>query len=26
MILAYGGRKHLTDWQANHAIKETGVS
>ncbi|MEW2426040.1 replication-relaxation family protein [Streptomyces nigra] len=28
MILAYGGRKHLTDWQVevNHAIKETGLS
>jgi len=27
MILAYGGRKHLTDWQVegNHAIKETGL-
>ncbi|MFF5523067.1 hypothetical protein [Streptomyces coeruleorubidus] len=26
MIPAYGGRKHLTDWQVevNHAIKETG--
>ncbi|MFC4506164.1 replication-relaxation family protein [Streptomyces vulcanius] len=28
MILAFGGRKHLTDWQVevNHAIKETGLS
>ncbi|MER6029844.1 hypothetical protein [Streptomyces sp. NPDC001851] len=28
MMLAYGGRKHLTDWQmeVNHAIKETGLS
>ncbi|WP_086741807.1 replication-relaxation family protein [Streptomyces glaucescens] len=28
MILAYGGRKHLTDWQVevNHAIKETGLT
>ncbi|WP_019711928.1 replication-relaxation family protein [Streptomyces xinghaiensis] len=28
MILGYGGRKHLTDWQVevNHAIKETGLS
>ncbi|MGK5696963.1 replication-relaxation family protein [Streptomyces sp. URMC 128] len=28
MILAYGGRKYLTDWQVevNHAIKETGLS
>ncbi|MFH8805424.1 replication-relaxation family protein [Streptomyces sp. NPDC017936] len=28
MILAYGGRKHLTDRQVevNHAIKETGLS
>lgn len=28
MILAYGGREHLTDWQVevNHAIKETGLS
>jgi Replication-relaxation len=28
LILAYGGRKHLTDWQVevNHAIKETGLS
>jgi hypothetical protein len=28
MILAYGGRKHLTDWQVevNHAIKETSLS
>ncbi|MFE9627600.1 replication-relaxation family protein [Streptomyces sp. NPDC006527] len=28
MILAYGGRKHLTDWQVevNHAVKGTGLS
>ncbi|MFI8308461.1 replication-relaxation family protein [Streptomyces sp. NPDC085927] len=28
MILAYGGRQHLTDWQVevNHTIKETGLS
>lgn len=28
MILAYGGRKYLADWQVevNHAIKETGLS
>ncbi|MFD4610410.1 replication-relaxation family protein [Streptomyces sp. NPDC058440] len=28
MILAFGGRQHLTDWQVevNHAIKETGLS
>ncbi|MFG2387104.1 replication-relaxation family protein [Streptomyces avermitilis] len=28
MILAFGGRDHLTDWQVevNHAIKETGLS
>ncbi len=28
MILAYGGRTHLTDWQVgvHHAIKETGLS
>ncbi len=28
MILAYGGRRHLTGWQVevNHAIKETGLS
>jgi hypothetical protein len=28
MILAYGGRTHLTDWQVevNHAVKETGLS
>ncbi|MEU6511966.1 replication-relaxation family protein, partial [Streptomyces sp. NPDC046942] len=28
MILAFGGRKYLTDWQVevNHAIKETGLT
>ncbi|MFB7501760.1 replication-relaxation family protein [Streptomyces sp. NPDC056161] len=28
MILAFGGRDHLTDWQVevNHAVKETGLS
>lgn len=28
MIIAFGGRDHLTDWQVevNHAIKETGLS
>ncbi|MEU9337975.1 replication-relaxation family protein [Streptomyces sp. NPDC048290] len=28
MILAYGGREHMTDWQVevSHAVKETGLS